>query len=53
MKAFWNHEVIAESDETVVVENNHYFLTQSVNPDYLVEITSVCNGKGTTNSYSL
>ncbi len=27
MKAIWNHEVIAESDETIVVENNHYFPT--------------------------
>ncbi|MEM1144640.1 MAG: DUF427 domain-containing protein, partial [Pseudomonadota bacterium] len=25
MKATWNGEVIAESDETIVVESNHYF----------------------------
>jgi uncharacterized protein (DUF427 family) len=25
MKAIWNHVVIAESDDTVVVEGNHYF----------------------------
>ena len=25
MKAIWNGEVIAESDDTVVVEGNHYF----------------------------
>ena len=27
MKAIWNNEVIAESNDTVVVEGNHYFLT--------------------------
>ena len=25
MRAIWNDTVIAESDDTVVVENNHYF----------------------------
>ncbi|MEL6256388.1 MAG: DUF427 domain-containing protein, partial [Bacteroidota bacterium] len=25
MKAIWNNQVIAESDETVVIEGNHYF----------------------------
>ena len=25
MKAIWNNKVIAESNSTVVVENNHYF----------------------------
>jgi uncharacterized protein (DUF427 family) len=24
MKAIWNNQVIAESDDTIVVENNHY-----------------------------
>jgi len=30
MKAIWNDKVIAESDETVVVEGNHYFPASSV-----------------------
>ena len=25
MKAIWNDTVLAESNDTVVIENNHYF----------------------------
>ena len=35
MKAIWNGVVIAESDDTVVVEGNHYFPEASVKRDYL------------------
>ena len=31
MKAMWNGIVLAESDKTIVVENNHYFPPDSVN----------------------
>ena len=34
MKATWNGVVLAESDDTVVVENNHYFPPDSVNREY-------------------
>ena len=49
MKAIWNNEVIAESNETVVIEGNHYFPASSVNDDYLKasETTTVCPWKGT------
>lgn len=30
MKAIWNNKVIAESDNTVVLENNHYFPHDSI-----------------------
>ncbi|MGH1487048.1 MAG: DUF427 domain-containing protein [Cellvibrionaceae bacterium] len=55
MKAVWNNTVIAESDNTIVVENNHYFPLDSVNKNYLVESdkTTVCGWKGTANYYSL
>ena len=55
MKAIWNDTVIADSDDTVVVEGNHYFPLSSVNEDYLVssDTTSVCPWKGTANYYSL
>jgi uncharacterized protein (DUF427 family) len=36
MKAIWNGHTIAESDDTVVVEGNHYFPPESVKKDYLV-----------------
>jgi uncharacterized protein (DUF427 family) len=35
MKAIWNGVTVAESDETVVVEGNHYFPAASVKPQYL------------------
>ena len=36
-QAIWNGEVIAESEDTVVVEGNHYFPADSVRREYLVE----------------
>ena len=39
MKATWNDTVIAESDDTVVVEGNHYFPKDSVRWDYLTPTT--------------
>ncbi len=55
MKAIWNEAVIAESDDTVVVEGNHYFPPESVNESFLKpsETTSVCSWKGTANYYTL
>jgi uncharacterized protein (DUF427 family) len=35
VQAVWNGTVIAESDNTVVVENNHYFPRDSVRGDAL------------------
>jgi len=55
MKAIWNHEVIAESDTTVVVEGNHYFPIATLNKSYLRDsnTTSHCPWKGDANYYSL
>lgn len=55
MKAVWNGKVIAESDDTVVVEGNHYFPADSVNREFLTEssTTSLCPWKGTAHYYSL
>lgn len=55
MKASWNGKVIAESDDTVVVENNHYFPLEAVDPAVLVPSshTSVCPWKGTASYYSI
>ena len=35
MKATWNGAVIAQSDDTVVVEGNHYFPDSSLNREYV------------------
>jgi uncharacterized protein (DUF427 family) len=55
MKATWNNTVIADSDDTVVVEGNHYFPRDAVNSDYLRDSAtqSVCPWKGTAHYYSL
>jgi uncharacterized protein (DUF427 family) len=55
MKAIWNGQTIAESDDTVVVENNHYFPKDSVNADYLLDSQThtVCPWKGVASYYSL
>ncbi|HSQ72618.1 MAG TPA: DUF427 domain-containing protein [Rubrivivax sp.] len=34
MKAIWNGTVVAESDDTVVVEGNHYFPAASLKREY-------------------
>jgi len=48
MKATWNGKVLAESDETVVVEGNQYFPRESVNEEYFEESAthSTCPWKG-------
>ncbi len=54
-KAVWNGTVIAESEETVLVEGNHYFPAGSVNTALLAEsaTTSVCPWKGTASYYDI
>ena len=55
MKATWNGVVIAESDETVIVEGNHYFPKNSVKSDYLKEsqLHTTCPWKGEASYYTL
>ena len=55
MRATWNGATLAESDDTVVVEGNHYFPMESVRQDLLrpSSTTSVCPWKGTASYYTL
>lgn len=55
MKAVWQGQVIAESDDTVVVEGNHYFPPESLDATYIEKSskTSSCPWKGTAHYYSL
>ncbi len=55
MKAIWNGQTIAESDHTVVVENNHYFPKESVKSEYLTDSQThtTCPWKGLASYYSL
>lgn len=55
MKAIWNGEVIAESEDTIVVEGNHYFPRPSVREEFLVESDrhSVCPWKGQASYFTI
>lgn len=55
MKAIWNEQVIAETDDTVVVEGNHYFPRASLRDEFIrdSEHSSFCPWKGTANYYHL
>lgn len=55
MKAVWQGKVVAESDDTVVVENNHYFPEGSIKREFFKgsETHSVCPWKGTASYYTL
>ena len=55
MKAVWKGVVIAESQDTVAVEGNHYFPLDAVNAALLEPSThtSVCPWKGTASYYTL
>ena len=55
MKATWNGETIAESNNTVVVEGNHYFPADSINIQFFqpTEMHTVCGWKGTASYYDI
>lgn len=55
MQALWNDTVIAESDDTVVVEGNHYFPMSSLVRDYVVDSAhrTTCAWKGEAHYYTL
>ncbi len=55
VKAIWNEMVLAESDDTVVVEGTHYFPRASVRDDVLAESAThtTCPWKGVASYYSL
>lgn len=55
MRALWNGKVIAESDDTVLVEGNHYFPDSSVDPAYFTasDKRSSCPWKGEAHYKSL
>ena len=55
MKAVWNGTVLAESDETIVVEGNQYFPPESVKREYLRkrDTHTTCPWKGLSSYYSI
>ena len=55
MKAVWNDTIIAESDDTVVVEGNHYFPSNSIKTEFFnkTETSTLCPWKGMASYYSI
>ena len=55
MKASWNNQTLAESSDTIVIENNHYFLASSINKDFFQASSkhSTCPWKGEASYYNL
>jgi len=55
MRAIWKDKVIAESNDTVVVENNHYFPIASVHREHLQpsELHTTCPWKGVASYYDV
>jgi len=55
MKATWNGAVIAQSDDTVLVEGNHYFPESSLNRALTTfsNHKTMCAWKGQASYYSL
>lgn len=55
MKAIWNGVVIAQSDDTVLVDGNHYFPLESLDRQYVTfsNHKSMCAWKGEAHYMSL
>ena len=55
MKAVWNGTVVAQSDETKVVEGNHYFPPDAIAREFFEPSAThtVCPWKGTASYYTL
>ena len=54
-RATWNGAVVAESDDTVVVEGNLYFPRESIKTEYFIDsdARSRCPWKGTASYFDL
>lgn len=55
VQAIWNGTVLAESDQTIVVEGNHYFPPDSINKEHFRRSahTSMCFWKGQASYYDV
>jgi len=54
-QAIWNGTVLAESDDTIIVENNHYFPPDAVKREFFEpsDRHTVCSWKGTASYYDV
>ena len=54
-KAYWNNTILAESDQTIVIEGNHYFPPDAVNWQYFIpsQTHTICPWKGQASYYTI
>ncbi len=55
MKAIWKETILAESDDTVVVDGNHYFPASTINADFFTpsDTHTTCPWKGEASYYNI
>lgn len=55
MKAVWNDTILAESDNTIIVEGNQYFPSESVKMEFFKKTNTktTCSWKGVASYYSI
>jgi len=55
MKATWNGKILAESNNTIIIEGNHYFPLESTNKAFLKESSyqTRCPWKGLASYYNI
>jgi uncharacterized protein (DUF427 family) len=55
MKATWNGATIAESDDTVVIEGNHYFPREAISQEYFQDSSThtTCPWKGEASYFNV
>ncbi len=54
-KAIWNNKILAESDNTEIVEGNHYFPADSIKQEFFTgsDTRSTCPWKGEASYYNI
>ena len=54
-KAIWNNQILANSNNTVIIEGNHYFPQTAIEPRFFraSDTETVCGWKGTANYYHI
>lgn len=55
MKAIWNGQVLAQSEDTIIIEGNHYFPADALKEEFFSasETNTFCPWKGTASYYSI
>lgn len=55
MRAIWNGATIAESDDTIVIEGNHYFPRDAIRQEYFQESDThtTCPWKGQASYFNV